>query len=261
MKKVHADAELAPRDVVSRAILDEMKRTGDTCAYVDVRRLGAERLAVRFPGIKNLCAQFGIDIAKDLIPVRPAAHYYLGGVTVDHDARTSVENLFACGEVSSTGLHGANRLGSNSLIEGLVYGRLAGDNAGRDAAADKGEQRRIRCEHAPAKPQSASLNVADVRNSLRSLMWRNVGIERSAQDLEEALAQLRFWQQYVMDKDFDDTAGWELQNMLTVASLLTHAALMRNESRGVHFRTDFPERNDADWQKRITLSTGGASIQ
>ena len=257
MLKVHPDGELAPRDVVSRAILNEMKRTGDTCAYVDVRHLGAERLRRRFPGILDLCAQFGIDITRDLIPVRPSAHYYIGGTTVGHDGRTTLPSLFACGEVASTGLHGANRLGSNSLIEGLVYGRLAGDVAGREAAEQEGESRLLKASHAQPAPQYAKLDVDDVRNSLRALMWRKVGIERSEESLNEALGQLAFWRQYVMDKEFESAEGWELQNMLTVALLMTQAALDRRESRGVHFRSDYPDRDDEHWARRVRVRRDG----
>ncbi|HRU06564.1 MAG TPA: L-aspartate oxidase [Candidatus Brocadiia bacterium] len=256
MRAVHPDAELAPRDVVSRAILDEMKRTGATCVYLDLRHLGASLLARRFPGIKDLCAKFEIDIAQDLIPVRPSAHYFLGGVTVDMQARSTLKRLFACGEVTSTGLHGANRLGSNSLIEGLVYGRQAGDMAGRAAAAEKTEQRRLRGASLHPKPRYADLNIADVRDSLRALMWRQAGIERSQKPLEDAIQRLLFWCRYVMDKEFDDPRGWELQNMLTVGTLMARAALARAESRGVHFRTDYPQRDDAAWSRRIAFRRG-----
>ena len=252
MKRESPEAELAPRDVVSRAILHEMKRTGDTCAYVDVRHLPTELLKRRFPGIMDLCAQFGIDVTKEPIPVRPSAHYYIGGASVDHEGRTTLPNLFACGEASSTGLHGANRLGSNSLIEGLVYGRLAGRAAGAEAAGESGEQSLLRERTSLPEPRYGKVNVADVRASLRALMWRNVGIERSRPSLEDALKQLGFWRRYVMDKEFDSPDGWELQNMLTVACLMTRSALEREESRGVHFRVDFPERDDERWLRRIT---------
>lgn len=256
MLRVHPDGELAPRDVVSRAIVHEMKRTGDAYAYLDLRALGAERLAQRFPGIKELCAQFEIDIARDLIPVRPAAHYYIGGATVDERSRTTLANLYACGEAASTGLHGANRLGSNSLIEGLAGGRIAGEEAGKEAAATAavGEQRRIRNGCSAPRSHVASIDIADVRNSLRSLMWRQAGIERNGPALQDALDRLDFWSRYVMDKEFDSNEGWELQNMLTVATLLARSALARDESRGVHYRTDRHERDDARWRRHIALS-------
>jgi L-aspartate oxidase len=256
MVGVHPDAELAPRDVVSRGALREMTRTGATCVYLDLRHLGDRKLAKRFPGIRDLCAQFDIDIARDLIPVRPSAHYFVGGVAVDLEGRATVRDLFACGEVASTGLHGANRLGSNSLVEGLVYGRRAGRAAGEDAAREPGDQLRLR--ESPSRPHARTepLNVSDVRNSLRALMWRQVGIERDGDEMEDAGRMLSFWCRYVMDHEFGDPAGWELQNMLTVATLMARSALLRRESRGVHYRRDFPESNDAEWRRRITVKRG-----
>jgi L-aspartate oxidase len=180
----------------------------------------------------------------------------IGGVKVDMTGRTSLENLFACGEVSSTGLHGANRLGSNSLLEGLVYGRIvgreivaelqgAGNGAGRDSP------QRIRSD--VVRSARGELNLGDVHNSLRSLMWRNVGIVRSAEDLAEADGLIEFWQSYVLDKVFTQPAGWELQNMLTIGRLIAHAAYVRTETRGVHYRSDFAERDDANWRKHILM--------
>jgi len=245
MLEYHPAAELAPRDVVSRAILDRMLKTNSTHVFLDVRHLDKEYLRGRFPLISELCESFDIDLASELIPVRPSAHYMVGGVKTDAEGRTSVPNLLACGEVASTGLHGANRLGSNSLLEGLVFGTMTGRAAAenRSNGAARLAYRRMRYDI----PQSdrSRLDTGDVLNSLRALMWRNVGITRQAKPLEEAEEIIRFWQRYVMDKVFDHPYGWQCQNMLTVAHLMAQAAGQRCESRGVHFRADFPQTDPA----------------
>ena len=254
MAGYHPMADLAPRDVVSRAIIEHMRRSGETHVFLDVTHLG-RGARNRFPGIAKACSQFGIDIAKDRIPVRPAAHYMVGGVKVDDLGRTSLRNLYACGEVSSTGLHGANRLGSNSLLEGLVYGKWSGqaiiEELAAAGAAEGETHERIRSD--VTRSTRGELNLGDVRNSLRSVMWRNVGIVRNQDDLSEADALIEFWQSYVLDKIFNQTAGWELQNMLTLGRLMAYSALLRTETRGVHYRSDFAERDDAAWHKHVLI--------
>jgi L-aspartate oxidase len=181
----------------------------------------------------------------------------IGGVKADEVGRTSLERLYACGEVSATGLHGANRLGSNSLLEGLVYGRTAGRRIVEElsgAGAGGPAPERVRSD--VKRSTRGELNLGDVRNSLRSLMWRNVGIGRGAEDLAEADALIEFWQSYVLDKIFDQPAGWELQNMLALGRLMAHAALVRTETRGVHYRSDYPERDDEHWRRRIVVARG-----
>ncbi|HSV27118.1 MAG TPA: L-aspartate oxidase [Sedimentisphaerales bacterium] len=256
MQDYHPSAEMAPRDVVSRAILEQMLKTNATHVYVDVRHIPKERFAKRFPAIHTLCASFDIDVSKDLIPVRPSAHYMLGGIRVDEDARTNIPNLYACGEVTSTGLHGANRLGSNSLLEGLVFGKIAGASAAKGIRKAGGPiKHRVIKYNVPSSDRSR-LDTGDIVNSLRALMWRNVGIIRRLKPLQEAIEIIRFWQRYVMDKAFDAPAGWECQNMLTVAMLMAQAALTRQESRGVHCREDFPERDDAHFSSHIEEKKG-----
>jgi len=251
MKEYHPDGELAPRDVVSRAILDRMLKTGSTHVYLDLRHFDKEYFRRRFPTISELCESFAIDISRDMIPVRPSAHYMIGGVKADRNAATNIPRLYACGEVASTGLHGANRLGSNSLLEGLVYGRIAGQKAAEGLKSPRTHLRPRRIEFQIAQSKRSYLDTEDVRNSLRSLMWRNVGITRQAKHLDEAQEIIRFWQRYVMDKVFERPFGWETQNMLTVSLLMAQAAAMRTESRGVHFRSDFPERDDAAFARHI----------
>ena len=243
MPDYHPDAELAPRDVVSRAILSQMLQTSSTHVFLDVRHLDHDKFFSRFPLITELCKSFDIFPDKDLIPVRPSAHYMIGGVKVDDTSATSVPGLFAAGEVTSTGLHGGNRLGSNSLLEGLVYGKIAGQNAAALVKTSGNSMPHKRMNYQTPISDRSKLDTSDVRNSLRALMWRNVGITRRETHLKEAQEIIRFWHRYVMDKAFDTVDGWECQNMLTVALLMTEAAEKRKESRGVHYRQDFPDTN------------------
>ena len=191
--------ELAPRDVVSRAITRQMEKTRHHCVYLDVTHLPKELIAERFPHIRQVCAEFGLDITRDLIPVRPGAHYMIGGVTIDEEARTTLPRLWAAGEVSSSGLHGANRLASNSLLEGLVFGLRAGRNASAAALKDPDHFAALPLEadSQPAQLPTDELQIDDVLNSLNSEMGRDVGIERNAEGLESALRQVEFWDRYV----------------------------------------------------------------
>jgi L-aspartate oxidase len=253
MKDYHKDAELAPRDVVSRAILAQMRKTESTHVYLDVRHLDNRHITKRFPLITELCENFDIDIRKDLIPVRPSAHYMIGGIKTNASAQTNITGLYACGEVASTGLHGANRLGSNSLLEGLVFGKIAGYTAMQNRANNHATYRHPKIQYTVPASDRSRLDAADVRNSLRALMWRNVGITRRAQPLQEAQEIIGFWQRYVMDKIFDSPEGWECQNMLTLAMLMSDVALQRRESRGVHYRSDFPNTDDKQFPKHIEI--------
>lgn len=250
-------AELAPRDVVSRAITQQMVKTHHPCVYLDLTHLNEERVNERFPHIRRVCAEFGLDISHDLIPVRPGAHYMIGGLSVDSGGHSTLPGLWAAGEATSSGLHGANRLGSNSLLEGLVFGLSAGRGASALAleAPDSFAALPLAAEWDTASPEDDELNLLDLRNSLTSLMWRNAGIERDAAGLREAAQQVDFWDRYVARREFKDTLGWELQNMLLVARLLIAAAMAREETRGVHCRSDFPETDPA-LAHHISLSAG-----
>lgn len=245
--------ELAPRDVVSQAITSQMEKTQHPCVYLDLTHLDKSLIKERFPHISAVCAEFGLDIARDRIPVRPGAHYMIGGAAVDRQARTSLPGLWAAGEVTSSGLHGANRLASNSLLEGLVFGKLAGEGA-VVAARDIPDQFTaipLRSDR-PLSPQEDGLDLTDLRNSLTSEMWRHVGIRRDQVGLEEATRHVEFWNRYVASREFAVPVGWELQNMLLVAKLMIAAALERKESRGVHFRRDYPQM-DPQQTHPITL--------
>jgi L-aspartate oxidase len=239
------DAELAPRDVVARAILSEMLAEGAPSAYLDLRHLPENEVYERFPTIAAACRKDGLDLAHDLIPVAPAAHYFMGGVTVDTWGRTTVPSLFAVGEVSCTGVHGANRLASNSLLEGLVFGRrvasvLAGNAQSGDwptASPLPGVQRATDSIVLPER--SLTTPVADaIRQQLRETMWRAVSLRRDAKGLTEAIETLR---QLAASGPVDP----ETANMLLAAQLIAMAALAREESRGGHFREDFPDRETA----------------
>jgi L-aspartate oxidase len=253
MKDVHPQAELAPRDVVCRAIRTEIIREGTTCVYLDARHLDPERFRKRFPQITEVCAEFDIDVTGDLIPVRPSAHYMIGGVKTDLDGRTNIERLWACGESASTGVHGANRLASNSLLEGLVFGLRAACDVGRTLSSSPTSAGTLTLHNRVERSDRTELDIQDVRNSLRSVMWRNVGIERNADRLSETLEIIEFWGRYVMDKVFDDCYGWETQNMLTVARLIARAAVHRTESRGVHYRSDYPKADDLGWKHHVLM--------
>jgi L-aspartate oxidase len=247
--------ELAPRDIVSRSILKQMAATNHTNVYLDVRHFGGDRFAKRFPGINALIKQFDIDPATQLIPIHPSAHYMVGGVRTDDHGRTNIQGLYAAGEIASNGLQGANRLASNSLLEGLVYGELTGRVCAEVISSENGRSPvKIISDIRPS--DRSELDLADVRSSLRSVMWRHVGIERQGERLDEVAEMFDFWARYTLDKIFDDRKGWEVQNLLAVGSLITQAARHRTESRGCHYRTDYPEPNEAlrshtIWQRGI----------
>jgi len=244
--------ELAPRDVVAQAIVNRMQLTRHPSVYLDLSHLDAESVRQRFPGIAKVCAKFGLDIARDPIPVRPGAHYMIGGVTVDIESRTSLPGLWAAGEVTSSGLHGANRLASNSLLEGLVYGATAGEGGSRAALEIEDRYQAAPLENEVREASREPLDVADISNSLKSLMWRSVGVRRDGGGLADAAGMIGQWRRYVLDHQFEDERGWQLQNMLGVARLMVDAARQREESRGVHLRTDFPQP-DPSWVRHITF--------
>ena len=260
MLDVDPRAELAPRDVVAQAIFRCMDRTQHPNVYLDLSHIPSDRIRQRFPGIEKVCKSFGLDITKDLIPVRPGAHYMVGGVTIDGQGRTSLPGLWAAGEVSSSGLHGANRLASNSLLEGLVFGNLCGLGAAAAAAKMPDIFNVSPLTSKVVASTAETLDVADVTNALRSLMVRRMGIVRDRTGLLEAKQTVDFWCNYALNRPFSSRAGWELQNLLTVASLMIWAALKREESRGVHFRADFPERDDIHWHHNLPCPEFSAGL-
>jgi L-aspartate oxidase len=258
MKDYHPAGELAPRDVVSRAIVQQIRKTNFTHVYLDVRHLPTEPFKARFPQLAQLLAQFEIDPAHDLIPIHPATHYMIGGVDCDLNGRTSLAGLYAAGEAGCSGLHGANRLASNSLLEGLAFGARAGSDAAKWAVG-RDVKFPHHLEHKIPASTKTELDLTDVKSSLRSVMWRNVGIERTGDRLSETREIIAFWSRYVMDKTFLPShsspamaiAGWELQNMLTASYLIATAAYTRTESRGAHYRLDYPDRDDDHWRLHL----------
>ena len=254
MLQVDPRAELAPRDIVAQAIVGAMERTKHPNVYLDLRHLDKTLVRRRFPGIDKVCRGFGLDITSDLIPIRPGAHYMIGGVAIDAEGRTSLPGLWAAGEVTSSGLHGANRLASNSLLEGLVFGTACARGAVQSAARLPDRFTAVPLSNQRAPAGTEALDVADITNSLRSVMGRHMGVIRDRAGLEEARHDIAFWCRYCLPRTFSDRAGWELQNLLTIARLMIHAALAREESRGVHFRADFPTPSEA-WQRHLECPT------
>ncbi len=251
MAGVHPMQELAPRDVVSRAILDRMVATNDTHVYLDLSTVKGDPRAL-FPSIARICSTFDLDLAKDPIPVRPGAHYFVGGASTNEDGSTNVPGLFAVGEAAASGLHGANRLASNSLLEGAVVGRKAGLAAA--AAAHERHPGLPRSGDGPAvAADPPRLLHDDLLYSLKSLMWRQVGLRRDARGLADARARIAFWHHYLLKAPLPDRSRCELANMLTIAALVADAGLARAESRGTHFRDDYPQRDDAKFCRRIFL--------
>ncbi|HEY7913031.1 MAG TPA: L-aspartate oxidase [Blastocatellia bacterium] len=236
MPRYNERAELAPRDIVSRSIHFEMQRTQSAHVWLDMRHLDHTFVRNRFPKIYNTCLLYNLDITYDLIPVSPAAHYTMGGVRTDTHGRTSIAGLYAAGEVACTGVHGANRLASNSLLEGLVFGARAAE-AAASAAAERVEAAEPRDWDFGEK---ADWQIDDgTRAEVKRIMWSKVGIVRDEEGLKNALSAL------------DDIASRPLNtrswNFVTLARLVAEAALARRESRGAHYRSDYPERDDANF--------------
>lgn len=248
MESRHPLCELAPRDIVSRSIVEHLASTQDPNVFLDARALGSAGFRKRFPGLHALLSSYSIDPGTTPIPVMPAAHYTIGGVWTDLDGFTGVPGLYACGECACNGLHGANRLASNSLLEGLVFGRRAGNAAARSDFSPRSNVRII----SDIRPSDkGELDLIDVRSSLRSAMWRNVGIVRAGNRLADAHDMIDFWCRYSLDKIFDDLAGWEIQNMLSCAVVVAQAAHAREESRGTHTRSDFANPRPTESVRRL----------
>ncbi|MGI8556501.1 MAG: L-aspartate oxidase [Pyrinomonadaceae bacterium] len=242
MESYDSRLELAPRDIVARSIVAEMRRTGTRYVFLDMTALSADFLRERFPKIYETCKFYGLNIAKDLLPVSPAAHYCMGGVRTDLHGRSTLAGLYAAGEVTCTGVHGANRLASNSLLEGLVFGARAGAAAVADSSKFKVQSSKFETENPKSKiqnPKSEGISTA-VKKRVKRVMWERVGILRDAESLRKALTEFEQISQSNLS-----TAS---RNFVTLAGLIAAAALWREESRGAHFRTDFPERDDKHWQ-------------
>jgi L-aspartate oxidase len=260
MAKYHPGGDLAPRDVVARGIVRESEATGGP-VFLTLAHLDPERVRNRFPTIAAMCRQVGIDIATDRIPVGPAAHYLMGGVQTDEWGRTSLPGLFAAGETACTGVHGANRLASNSLLEGLVFGARAAaamqqPAKGAPLSEDRGWKMAPAQKPLAANPKSPTSDLDSLRDTeaIRTLMWRGAGLFRTCGGLANAVAGLdRSYAETrdAMNRGAADAEAWKRFNLLTVARLIARAALRREESRGGHFREDFPARDDLHWRVHL----------
>ena len=264
MKRYHEAQELAPRDVVARAIVSEMHRTQSEFVYLDMTAKKQEFLQKRFPRIYETCLSYGLDLASDMAPVCPAAHYMMGGVKTDLWGRTSLPGLYAAGEAAATGVHGANRLASNSLLEGLVFGARAGQAMITDAPVAKrsgaalpgspapkpGNSTESHSPKASGKPETKHPHAAAFEK-IRDVMWKQVGILRSGKDLTAAIEKLRGVE--IPNCEKPGRAEKELHNLHSLALLIARSALAREESRGSHYRSDFPYRNDEDLGKHSAV--------
>ena len=259
MKRYNEAQELAPRDIVARAIVSEMHRTQSTHVYLDMTKKSEEFLKKRFPRIYETCLSYGLDLASDLAPVCPAAHYMMGGVKTDLWGRTSLPGLYAAGETAATGVHGANRLASNSLLEGLVFGARAGQMMMKDAPAGKRQPGALPGSPAPMPGNSSAAQKEVAKNSgkpsaacamltnIRDMMWREVGIMRNGKALADAIKQFEAMELPKFEKP--GRSAQELRNLHTLALVMARSALAREESRGSHYRSDFAFRNDEDFGK------------
>ena len=255
MDKYHTKAELAPRDIVSRAIFEEMKNTQSDHVHLNLSGIEPEKVKKRFPTIYKTCKEAGLDLTCDDIPVAPAAHYFMGGIKTDLNAATNIPGLWAAGEVASSGVHGANRLASNSLLEGVVFGYRAAVDAAKFVKTCSAS------DPAPPRPlgegkgvRVLETDISKHKHFIKKLMWDHVGIIRNGKELESAKENL----DKLIRKIGNEASSMEeneIQNMALVGKLITQAALDREESRGAHFRTDYPQKDDKNWLKHLIYGT------
>ena len=246
-------AELAPRDVVARSIVYEMSKRGSDSVFLDVTHLPARLITARFPHIYRFCQEHGLNITRELIPVAPAAHYLMGGVKVNEWGEANILGLLAIGEAACTSVHGANRLASNSLLESVVFARRAIQKTQTShpfVIANEAKQSHF-LPHREPRPETPPLNLAN----LQSLMWDRVGIIRSGDGLDEAANILATWEHSL--PQFADRVSHELSSLVLCGRLMAEAALLREESRGAHFRTDFPDRSP-EWQRHVVFQSKDA---
>lgn len=261
MKRYHPAAELAPRDIVARAIWSEMAATRSRHVYLDVTHLDGAFIKKRFPTIYTTCLRFDIDITEEWIPVSPSAHYFMGGIRTGVGGETTIPGLFAAGEVACSGVHGANRLASNSLLEGLVFGVRAAKSATTMGTIRKDIRPTLQVLAGVEGAPPRSLEDAEkLRNSLRRLMWGKVGLVRTGDSLVSALAQLSRWE-HLVDGPLRTRSDLEAKNMVQVGRCIAEAALWRENSLGAHFRADFPDRKGLAWKTHSRIQRTASSLQ
>jgi L-aspartate oxidase len=251
MPRYHELRDLAPRDVVARAIAHELEKVNrpDAAVYLDLTHLSSEHVRKRFPTIYSTCMQYNIDIATELVPVRPAAHYAMGGVRTDLKGQTSIAGLYAAGEVACTGVHGANRLASNSLLEGLVYGARAAQNMRQHLRSSQSNgPARVRAN--TSNGDAAAAVTESFVKKVQSLMWQHVGVVRDGKGLRQVVTELS-----TLQPPSGDRCACEAANILQAGLLIARSALAREESRGAHYRLDHPLKNDARFRKHSVVSS------
>jgi len=256
MPQYHELEELAPRDIVARAIVSEIEKTKSTFVYLDITHQPAELIRKRFPTIYEFCLQIGLDMTTDWIPVAPAAHYVMGGVKTDLHGETNVRRLFACGEASCTGVHGANRLASNSLSEAIVFGKRIATKV-RGLVEEPNTP--LDLPYVPTRYPSPAKRIDDRKLHMQKVMVRHVGVKRTRESLERALSEFGKFTP-MLSHAYGKKSEWEFINLLTASVLTTQAALLREESRGGHYRSDFPKPREK-WHKHIVFRKGLGVIE
>ena len=251
MHKYHEMGELAPRDIVARAIVHELEVTKrpDAAVYLDLTHLNAERVRKRFPTIYATCMQHNVDIAEELVPIRPAAHYAMGGVRTDLHGRASIQGLYAAGEVACTGVHGANRLASNSLLEGLVYGARAARTMRHETRSHQSATAKV--QKLPPRRNGSANDSEKLIQKVQATMWKHVAVVRDGKTLRETLAELNSI--HASMPEAADRRAYEAANILQTGALIARSALAREESRGAHYRVDFPLKNDLKFNKHSVV--------